>query len=117
LAAAAEKERGPPQQPYLKELAKREGGKELILKQLLRTGDDEVRARLKSDEAKVRLQEVEQVAARKLRYGEELIGLLSDGDEAVRHAAHRALVQMAGGRDFGATAERWRSWWEKEQRP
>jgi hypothetical protein len=118
LAAAAEKERGPRQQAYLKELAKREGGKELILKQLLRAGDDEVKEQLKSDEAKVRLQAVDQVAARKLRYGAELIRLLSDGDEEVRRAAHRALVQMAGGQDFGSTeVARWRSWWEKEQRP
>jgi hypothetical protein len=115
LAAAVEKERGPRQRAYLKELAKREGGKELILKQLRRAGDGEVKEQLKSDEAKVRLQAVEQVVARKLRYGAELINLLSDRDEEVRRAAHRALVQLADGQDFGAAAaERWRSWWEKQ---
>jgi len=114
LAAAAEKERGPRQQAFLKELAKREGGKELILKQLVRASDDDVKEQLKSGEAAVRLRAVEQVAARKLRFGAELIVLMKDGDVEVRRAAHRALVQLAGGQDFGAEAvERWRAWWEK----
>jgi len=116
LAAAAEKERGPRRQTILKELAEREGGKELVLKQFLRAGDEELKAQLKSDEAAVRLQAVEQIAERKLRYGAELIGLLGDRDAGVRRAAHRALVQLAGGQDFGGDAvERWRAWWDKQK--
>jgi hypothetical protein len=116
LAAAAEKERGSRQKAMLKELAKREGGKELILKQFVRVSDEDLKEQLRSDEAAVRLAAVEQVAARKLQYGAELIGLLKDGDAEVRRAAHQALVRMADGHDLGAMAvERWRAWWEKKK--
>jgi hypothetical protein len=113
LAAAAEKDRGPRQKAILKELTKREGGKEIVLKQLVRVSDETLKEQLKSDEAAVRLAAVEQVAVRKLRYGSELIALLADKDAAVRRAAHQTLVQLAG-QDFGATTiDRWRAWWEK----
>jgi hypothetical protein len=80
----------------------------------VRVSDADLKEQLKNDEAAVRLAVVEQVAARKLRFGAELIGLLKDNDPEVRRAAHQALVRLADGQDFGTTAvERWRAWWEK----
>ncbi|HDH96953.1 MAG TPA: HEAT repeat domain-containing protein [Proteobacteria bacterium] len=40
---------------------------------------------------------------------EQLIGLLSDRERAVRRAAAQALAQISG-EDFGEDAERWQSW-------
>jgi hypothetical protein len=114
LTTAAEKEKGPRQQLFLKELGQRDGGKELVLKQLIRASDDDLKEQLKSEDAAVRLQAVEQIASRKLRLGAELIGLLGDRDDRVRRAAHRTLVALADGQDFGAdAAARWRAWWDK----
>jgi len=114
LTAAADKERGPRRQLILKELGQRDGGKEIVLKQFIRASDEELKDQLKSGDASVRLRAVEQIAERKLRYGAELIGLLADRDGEVRRAAHRALVGLADGQDFGAdAAERWRAWWDK----
>jgi hypothetical protein len=113
LSTAAEKESGPRRQLILKELGQRDGGRDLVLKQLIRASDDELKEQLKGEDAVGRLQAVEQIAARKLRYGAELIELLGDRDDRVRRAAHLALVALAGGQDFGAAAAPWRAWWEK----
>jgi hypothetical protein len=63
--------------------------------------------------------------ARKLRFGAELIDLLSDSEESVRQAARQALVQLSRGQDHGprtdateeelSTAVRnWRAWWDRQ---
>lgn len=65
------------------------------------------------------------VGSKKLRLGAELIDLLEDKEPGVRESAHRALVQLSGGKDFGPKAKadaqeqanavaKWRDWWTKQ---
>ena len=65
------------------------------------------------------------VAARGLRYGAELIELLTDDEGEVRQVARRALVQLSRGLDYGpqrgASATEaseavrlWSIWWSKQ---
>ena len=64
------------------------------------------------------------VGRRGLHFEKELIELLSDDSATVQQAAHRALVQLARGQDFGPTVDamsderaeairRWREWLAK----
>jgi hypothetical protein len=79
---------------------------------------------LTDEKAEVRLAAVRAASARGLRYGSELIDLLTDASAEVRQAAHRALLQLSRGQDFGpragasetevsAAVREWRAWWSK----
>ena len=98
----------------------------LLAKNLQHQTGDVLKGLLKHDRRDVKIAAAEAIAARKLRYGAELIGLLNDGDDDVRRAARRALVQISGGVDHGPSSDasfderesavaRWREWWAKQK--
>jgi hypothetical protein len=106
------------------EIAKLSQG--LLAKNLQHQPADVLKSLLKHDRRDVRLAVAQAIGAKKLRYGTELIDLLADGDDDVRQAARRALVQISGGVDHGPSAEasfdereaaraRWREWWAKQK--
>jgi HEAT repeat protein len=81
---------------------------------------------LKHDRRDVRIAAAQAIGAKKLKYGAELIGLLADGDDDVRQAGRRALVQISGGVDHGPSPDassderesaraRWREWWARQK--
>ena len=99
--------------PQLSALVQRQSGE--VLKTLV-----------KHDRKDVRIAAAQAIAAKKLRYGAELITLLQDADDDVRQAARRALGQISGGADHGpsmdasfdereAALARWRAWWAKQK--
>lgn len=148
LASAAGSERGPRLKQVLSELATRKGpqvlealgtaagsydkevqrhARNLLQKHLTRASGAAVKAKLKDDRAEVRAAAARNIGARGLRYGAELIDLLSDSEADVRQAARRALVRLSRGQDYGpepgasdddvAVAVRdWRAWWTKQSR-
>jgi HEAT repeat protein len=87
----------------------------LLAKNIQRQGGDVLKLLIKHDRNDVRIAAADAVGKKKLRYGGELIALLQDSDENVRQAGHRALLQIAGGSDYGADAERWREWWSRQK--
>jgi len=90
-----------------------------------RQGAAALKAMLKHERHQVRIAAAQIVGAKKLRYGEELIGLLRDSENDVRQAARRALVQISGvdhGPDSDASfkereaaLKRWREWWSRQK--
>lgn len=107
-----------------KALAKETGPQLLALVQ--RQSGDVLKTLVKHDRKDVRIAAAQAIAAKKLRYGAELITLLQDADDDVRQAARRALVQISGGVDHGPSMDasfdereaaivRWRAWWAKQK--
>jgi hypothetical protein len=105
------------------EIAKLSHG--LLAKNLQHQPAEVLKSLLKHDRRDVRIAVSQTIGAKKLRYGAELIELLSDGDDDVRQAARRALVQISGGVDHGPSPDasfderetaraRWREWWAKQ---
>ena len=78
-----------------KPLVQKQSSRPNLLKRLAET-----RAR-----KEVRIAAAKSIAAKKLRYSTDLIGLLKDSDDDVRQAARRALVQLAGGVDHGPSPD------------
>ena len=99
--------------------------KGLLAKNLQHQPTDVLKAILKHNSGEVRAAAATAIGAKKLRYGQELIGLLQDNEDDVRQAARRALVQISGGVDHGpspdassderaSAAARWREWWRRQ---
>ncbi len=148
LADAAGSERGPRLKLILAELGGRPGEKavaalgaaagayegdvrqaarDALAKNLARASAAGLKAKLADDRAEVRIAAARAVAARGLRFGPELIALLTDSEGEVRQAARQALVRLSRGNDYGpergaseadleAAVRRWRAWWEKQDR-
>jgi hypothetical protein len=148
LAAEAGSERGPRLKLVLTELEKRKGpqvldvlgaaadtydkdiqqhARGLLDKHLARQPAALVKDKLKDDRAEVRAAAARAVATRGLRYGAELIDLLTDSDKGVRQAARQALVRISRGQDYGpepgasedevtAAVRDWSAWWTKQSR-
>jgi HEAT repeats len=148
LASAAGKERGQPLKNILTEIEKREGaavvktlgtaaaGKDadirdfaqpLLAKHLSRQKPELLKAIVKDERAEVRAAAAHAIAAKKLKWGAELIKLVEDADPKVNQAARMALKSISGGADYGpspdatsedrnAAARRWREWWASEPR-
>jgi hypothetical protein len=147
LAEAAGRERGSRLKQVLLELEKRRGdgvvsalgsaaatvsdeelkqqAREILARYLGRQSPAVVKEKLADDRAEVRAAAARVAAAKGLRFGSELIGLLEDPEPRVRQAAREALVRLARGPDFGpepdaaddARAEavrRWRDWWVRQ---
>jgi hypothetical protein len=146
LAQAAGSERGPRLKLVLTELEKRKGpqvlealgaaagtyekdiqqhARGLLDKHLARQPAAVVKSKLTDDRAEVRAAAARTVAARGLRYGTELIELLTDAEQEVRQAARQALVRLSRGQDYGPTpgaseddlaaaVRDWRAWWDKQ---
>ncbi len=99
--------------------------KVLLLKYAEKQSPTALKVLLKHDSPVVRAAAARTVGSKRLRYGDELIALLTDDDRSVQQAAHAALVQIAGGRDFGprpgasfgdrnTAAQKWRQWWQSQ---
>jgi hypothetical protein len=99
----------------------------LLDRHLARQTASGIKARLTHDRAEVRAAAARAVGARKLRYGTELIELLTDAEVEVRGAARQALVRLSGGQDYGpqpgasdeevrTAVGRWRDWWAGQSR-
>jgi hypothetical protein len=147
LASAAGSERGPRLKQILTELEKRQGPKVLeaigaaaaasydkdiqqharglLDRHLGRQPAATVKAQLKHDRPEVRAAAARTVGKRGLRYGAELIELLTDSEADVRQAARQALVRLSRGQDYGpqpgaseqdvsAAVEWWQSWWARQ---
>src|SRR5262249_44124986 len=87
----------------------------LLAKNMQRQNSDVLKKMLKHERSDVRIAAADAVGKKKLRLVPELIGLLQDGNEEVQQAGRRALVQIAGGADYGTDAERWQAWWSKKK--
>ncbi|MCS6851706.1 MAG: hypothetical protein NZ700_11125 [Gemmataceae bacterium] len=101
--------------------------RDLLVRHLSRQPADAIRKKLQDSRAAVRRAAVQVVAAKGWNWGDDLIALLGDGDEAVRQSARAALVRLSGGTDFGpeepageaerqAAVAKWRAWWERRAR-
>jgi HEAT repeat protein len=96
--------------------------RDLLARHLSRQKEPVLKDKLQDDRAEVRSAAARVVGEKKLRLGEELIGLLADDDSSVRDAAHQALVRLNQGTDLGPKAKadekdrseavrKWREWW------
>lgn len=144
LEKASRRERGETLKKVLTEIEKRDTAQTpAILGKAMSTGDPEgrklakvlllkyaekqsptaLKTLLKHDSPAVRAAAAHTVGSKGLRYGDELIALLTDDDATVQQTAHAALVQISGGRDFGprpgasygdrtTAAQQWRQWWQ-----
>jgi hypothetical protein len=94
----------------------------LLVRQLYRSSTKVLKEKLQDERPAVRAAAVAVVTVRKLPWGFELINMLEDRDSQVAQGVRTALVQLAGGRDFGpdvsasaseraAAVSRWREWW------
>ena len=88
---------------------------DLLVSHLSRQDAADLKTLLRDDRAKVRLAAAKAVGQKPLRLGAELIDLLKDDDVDVRKEARAALVKLAKGVDYGATPEKWRTWWAREK--
>jgi hypothetical protein len=99
--------------------------RELLVRNLSRLSDAEIRKKLKDERAEVRAAAAKVAGNKMLRYGAELIELIKDGDSVVHQAARQALVKLGRGVDFGPQADaneadraaafaQWRAWWVKQ---
>jgi hypothetical protein len=144
LASAAGSDRGERLKLVLMELEKRQGdevigalgsaaggsyqediqklARDLLYRNLSRQKEPIIREKLKDDRLEVRIVAARVAGEKKMRLGEELIGLLSDDEARVRDAAHLALVRLNNGTDLGpkdkASEEersdairKWLDWW------
>ena len=98
----------------------------LLAKNLQHQAGDVLKGLLKHERKDVRIAAAHAIGSKKLRFGAELIALLQDGDDDVRQAGRRALVQIAGGMDHGPSPDasfgeresaiaRWRVWSAKQK--
>jgi hypothetical protein len=108
-----------------REIDTRQLGKELLNQALSRQDASKVKEFLKHDRAAVRTTAAQVAGTRRLPLGAELVDLLSDDNSEVRKAAHQALLQISGDKDFGPSADaddaeraaaikKWRAWWAKQ---
>jgi hypothetical protein len=144
LSEAAGKERGPQLKKVLTELSQRKGtevvsalgsaaaaaydsdgrktARELLDRNLTRQSADVIKESLKDERPEIRSAAARAVGEKGLKFGKELIDLLSDDDAGARDAAHQALVKLNKGKDLGPDAKaddearrdaiaRWREWW------
>jgi hypothetical protein len=99
--------------------------KVLLIKHAEKQSPTALKLLVKHENAEVRAAAARTIGSKGLRYGDELIGLLQDSDASVREAAHAALVQIAGGTDYGpapgasvgdraAATQKWRQWWQSQ---
>jgi hypothetical protein len=146
LAEAAAKERGLRLRMVLTELGKHEGDQAIDalesaaaayegdLRELAREtlghplsalSRSELKKRLKDDRAEIRAAAARVAGDNGIHVEAELIDLLEDEEAPVRRAAHRAMVKLGKGADFGprssaSTEERkqavgqWRAWLKQE---
>jgi len=147
LAEALGKERGPRLKMIIAQLERRNGddaiaalgsaaasfaetelkeyARRALERNLSRLGSAALKEKLKDDSAEVRAAAARVVGSKKLRFGDELIALLSDENVDVREAARAALVKLSGGTDFGPDVEanaaqraeavkKWKAWWKKQ---
>ncbi len=146
LVTAAAKEKSPYVKQILTELEQRTGdqvplalvtaisrpeadvkqlAQNLLLKYLGKKSAADLKTLLKSETEEIRLGVVFVIGAKKLPLGSEMIDALEDPSAKVQQLAHQALVQLAGGKDFGpsttssdtARAEAikaWRHWWQNK---
>jgi hypothetical protein len=102
----------------------REIGQSFLDKHLEQKTSAQVKELVKHAKPDARAAAARAIAQRGLRYEKELIDLLSDDYAIVQQAAHRALVQLARGQDFGPedgasdeqrtdSIRRWRDWLAK----
>lgn len=146
LAEAAGKERGAKLKEVLTELGKRRGhdalaalgtaaasyegetrelARELLYKQLSGLSAAAVKEKLKDDKPEIRATAAKLVGEKRWPLGGELIALLEDDSATVREAAHKGLVRLSDGSDFGPEAnakkderaeavQKWRAWWARQ---
>jgi hypothetical protein len=90
-------------------------------RQLASLTESELKEKLADKRPEVRAAAAEVVARKGLHWESELINLLGDTESTVREAAHRALVRLSKGSDFGPKAgadeaerkeaqKKWRDW-------
>jgi hypothetical protein len=146
LVEAAGSERGPRLKAVLVELEQRKGdqvlgalsaatgsyetdvqqlARNLLVRHLARQNAAVLKEKLKDDRPAVRAAAARAVGAAGLRWGGELLELLDDNDADVQQAARQALVQLAGGIDYGPpavasatarseAARQWTAWWARQ---
>lgn len=146
LAKAAASERGSKLKDVLTELEARQGeivlntlaahvtyydteiqqlSRDLLAKHLAKQNTTVLKERLKDDRPEVRAIAAKVVGDNRIRLGAELIELLGDKEKDVQQAAHKSLVQLARGTDYGPEAgakdaeraeavQKWRAWWTKQ---
>lgn len=94
---------------------------ERLFRDLWKLGTPALLEKLKDADPLVRWTAVSAVASKRIRVEEQLITLLADPVPEVADAAHRALIRLARGTDFGPQApnsaaktqlamQRWREW-------
>jgi hypothetical protein len=109
---------------YDKDVSKH--AREMLNKNLMVQSPSLIKDKLGDERADVRLAAVNAVGAKSLRFAPELIELLKDDNENIRTAAHKALVQMARGTDYGPSTnptkedrdeaiKKWREWWSSQR--
>jgi hypothetical protein len=146
LADAAGKERGLRLRMVLTELGKHEGeqavdalasaaaayegdmrelARDMLAHPLSALSKSELKKKLKDDRAEVRAAAARAAGANAVTVQADLIELLDDEEAPVRRAAHRALVQLGKGSDFGPkanasaderkqAAREWRAWLKQQ---
>jgi hypothetical protein len=72
-----------------------------LFQEMVRQAPEELKDRLKDEEADIRLVAVQAVADRRLHFEDTLIDLLDDPSPEVQEAARKALVRLSRGNDFG----------------
>ncbi len=99
--------------------------RDLLTRQLSSLSGEALKDKLKDDRAEVRAAAASVAANKKYHLESELIDLLADDETSVRQAAHRALVRISKGTDFGPKAgateaerkqaeQKWRAWLAKQ---
>jgi hypothetical protein len=98
--------------------------REQLGKQLARLKKEALKEKFSDDRAEVRAAAARVAGIKTLHCEKELIGLLGDDEKSVSQAAHDALVQLAGGADFGPrpdagpaerreAVQKWRAWLDR----
>ncbi len=148
LTAAIPKERGLRRRQLLAELAGRQGdevidalrsaaatpdaevgplGRTLLARHLAALDADALKEKLKDDREEVRAAAARAVGMKGLRFGDELIGLLTDANPDVCKAAHQSLVRLSRGIDYGPkqdasegeraeAVKKWKAWWGRQKK-
>jgi hypothetical protein len=146
LAQAVEREHGSALEKILKELGRRRGdaatnalasaasmydgetrqqARDSLDRQLSGLSSNKLKEKLKDSQSEVRSAAARVAGKNNVHLENELISLLNDDNQTAREAAHQALVNLAGGADFGpkgnsSEAERreavqlWRNWLTKQ---
>ena len=106
--------------------ATRKVGRDFLERALGRRSADVAKEKLRSVHSEMRAAAARVTLSKKYRFGAELIELLDDDFDDARDTAHKALVQLARGQDFGpdakaspseraAAIEKWRAWWAAQK--